>query len=205
ERVGGRQTMTADVRVVCATHQDLERRVAKGQFREDLYYRIRVVEIEIPPLRARGESEIEQLAIHFADMYRKRYGRPPPVFSPEALAVIRAHTWPGNVRELEHWIESAVVLSPDGRIGTSHLPRARGGQEHLRAALEPAGAEAPSAPSMAKTSDEGVVPLGLTLDEAIRRYVLATVAACEGNKAEAARRLDVGRNTIGRILSQGER
>jgi Nif-specific regulatory protein len=194
ERVGGRQTLTADVRVVCATHQDLEQRVADGLFREDLYYRIRVVEIEIPPLRARGDAEVERLAVHFADMYAKRYGRPPAVFSPEALAVMRAHSWPGNVRELEHWVESAIVLAPDGRIAPSHLPLIRKATARV------------SSPSFAamKVASPNVVPLGLTLDEATRRYVGATVDACDGNKAEAARRLDVGRNTIGRIL-KGER
>jgi transcriptional regulator with GAF, ATPase, and Fis domain len=198
ERVGGRQTMTADVRVVCATHQDLEQCVADGRFREDLYYRIRVVEIEIPPLRVRGETEIEQLAIHFADMYAKRYRRPSPVFTPEALAVIRAHTWPGNVRELEHWVESAIVLAPDGRIGASHLPRTR--RSPSATALRPV-----SDPSLVAASPAGtVVPFGLTLDDATRRYVQATVDACDGNKAEAARRLDIGRNTIGRIL-KGDR
>ena len=185
ERVGGRQTLTANVRVVCATHQDLERLVSEGKFRQDLYYRIRVVEIEIPPLRVRGEAEIEQLARHFADMYAKRYDRPSPQLSPEVMAILRAHDWPGNVRELEHWIESAVVLAPDGRITPSHLPRLR----------LPARQSDPGSP---------LVPLGLTLDEATRRYVAATIDACEGNKAEAARRLDIGRNTIGRWM-KGER
>jgi DNA-binding NtrC family response regulator len=200
ERVGGRQTLTADVRVVCATHQDLERRVADGRFREDLYYRVRVVEIEIPPLRARGEVEIEQLAIHFADMYAKRYKRPAPVLGGDALAVMRAHTWPGNVRELEHWIESAVVLAPDGRIQAAHLPRPR---RFVASSPGQGGAAAESEPSKQENRNE-ILALGLTLDEATRRYVAATVEACDGNKAEAARRLDVGRNTIGRIL-KGER
>jgi transcriptional regulator with GAF, ATPase, and Fis domain len=198
ERVGGRQTMTADVRVVCATHQDLEQRVSENRFREDLYYRIRVVEIEIPPLRARGENEIEQLAVHFAEMYAKRYNRPSPTFSPDALAAMRAHVWPGNVRELEHWVESAIVLAPDGRIGTSHFPRAR---RPLVRTIDAAPSEAGVA---AEASAGTTVPLGMTLDEATRRYVAATVDACDGNKAEAARRLDIGRNTIGRIL-KGER
>jgi len=182
ERVGGRQTMTADVRVVCATHQDLERLVADGKFRQDLYYRIRVVEIEIPPLRARGGNEVEQLARHFADMYAKRYGRPTPILGGDVLAMLRAHDWPGNVRELEHWIESAIVLAPDGKITAAHLPK----QRRLAA---------PSA-----TSDGLVLPLGLTLEEAEKRYLVATLDACEGNKAEAARRLGIGRNTIGRVL-----
>jgi Nif-specific regulatory protein len=198
ERVGGRQTLSADVRVVCATHQHLEERVSAGQFREDLYYRIRVVEIEIPPLRTRGEAEVERLAVHFADMYGKRYRRPAAVFAPEALAVMRAHAWPGNVRELEHWVESAVVLAPDGKITAAHLPVAR------KSVSRASSSGIAAVPTPAAGFSPSPIPLGLTLDEATRRYVAATVDACEGNKAEAARRLDVGRNTIGRIL-KGER
>jgi Nif-specific regulatory protein len=183
ERVGGRTALRANVRVVCATHQDLEKAVRDHRFREDLYYRIRVVEIELPPLRARGPDEVEQLARHFADMYSQRYGRPQPTFEAEALARMRAHRWPGNVRELEHWVESAIVLAPDGYVRVAHLPEDRG-QEAL-----PGGEDADVA-----------LPLGLPLDEATRRYVEATVSACGGNKAEAARRLRVGRNTIGRTL-----
>jgi Nif-specific regulatory protein len=197
ERVGGRQSLSADVRVVCATHQDLERLVAEGKFREDLYYRIRVVEIEIPPLRARGVAEIEQLAQHFADMYAKRYKRPAPELSADAMSVLRAHTWPGNVRELEHWIESAVVLAPDGRIGTTHLPRARK-PIGIGVAVGVAGGVAAPAPVGAGVA----IPLGLTLEEATRRYVTATLEDCDGNKAEAARRLEIGRNTIGRMFSR---
>jgi Nif-specific regulatory protein len=163
--------------------------VADGKFREDLYYRIRVVEIEIPPLRARGEAEVEQLARHFADMYAKRYGRPAPVLAPDALAMLRAHTWPGNVRELEHWIESAIVLAPDGMIASLHLPKQR---------------RLPGASAATSPADGVVLPLGLTLEEAERRYLAATLDACDGNKAEAARRLAIGRNTIGRVL-KGER
>jgi transcriptional regulator with GAF, ATPase, and Fis domain len=184
ERVGGRATLQADVRVVCATHRDLEEATHEGRFREDLYYRVRVVEIEVPPLRARGVDEVMVLARHFADMYARRYGRPKPVIEDEALALLRAHSWPGNVRELEHWIESAIVLAPSGRITASHLP-ARGRR---------------AAASTTPKAGKEVVPLGLPLDEATRRYVEATVAACEGNKTEAARRLGVGRNTIGRVL-----
>ncbi len=190
ERVGGRQTMTADVRVVCATHQGLEALVEAGRFREDLYYRIRVVEIEIPPLRARGTTEIEQLARHFADMYAKKYKRPPPVLLPDAVVALREHSFPGNVRELEHWIESAVVLAPDGRIGAGHLPRAR--------RVAPGG----DRPSVTAGHGGVPLPLGLPLDEAIQRYVAATVDAAGGNKAEAARRLAIGRNTIGRYLKE---
>jgi Nif-specific regulatory protein len=192
ERVGGRQTLKADVRVVCATHQNLERAVKAGKFREDLYYRVRVVEIDLPTLRARGPDEIEALALHFADMYARRYGRPQPRFEASALELMRAHTWPGNVRELEHWVESAIVLAPDGIITGAHFPARRDGTPSL----------APeSSPSPAKEAGNAVVlPLGLSLEDASRRYIEATIESCGGNKAEAARRLQIGRNTILRTL-----
>ena len=187
ERVGGRAPLRADVRVVCATHQDLERAVREGRFRQDLYYRVRVVEVSLPPLRARGADEIEQLARHFAAEYAERYRRPTPRFEDDALAAIRAHGWPGNVRELEHWIEGAIVLAPDGVIRRAQLP----------VGSAPPSAEAGEGEGAA---DVVALPLGLTLEEASRRYVDATVRAAGGNKAEAARRLGVGRNTIGRTL-----
>jgi Nif-specific regulatory protein len=188
ERVGGRETLRADVRVVCATHRDLERAVAEGLFRQDLYYRVRVVEIELPTLRARGAEEIEALARHFADTFARRYGRPAPSFEPDALAVIRAHDFPGNVRELEHWIESAIALAPDGRITSAHLPARR---------REP-GRVAPAPSSV----DAIALPAGLSLEEASRRYVEAVVERCGGNKTEAARLLRVGRNTVIRTLKR---
>jgi len=184
ERVGGRETLRADVRIVCATHRALEAAIADGRLREDLYYRMRVVEIVVPPLRARGPDELTTLAQHFADMYAARYHRPAARFDPGALESLLAHPWPGNVRELEHWIESAIVLAPDGRLTPELWPRAA---QSTRAA---------------QVSDEASLAIrpGLTLDEAMRRYIEATVAACGGNKTEAARQLGVGRNTISRAL-----
>jgi transcriptional regulator with GAF, ATPase, and Fis domain len=193
ERVGGRQTLTADVRVVCATHRDLERAVDEGRFREDLYYRARVVEIDLPPLRARGPEDIETLARHFADLYAQRYGRPQPVFATEALAAIRAHAWPGNVRELEHWIESAIALAPDGRVSAAYLPGRRGDTGSLPAVKRVV--EAPGA-----AAEQVTLPLGLSLDEATSRYAEAVVTASEGNKTEAAKRLGIGRNTLARLV-----
>jgi len=170
--------------VVCATHRDLEKAVREGRFREDLYYRIRVVEIELPPLRARGGDEIDALALHFADTYAARYGRPAPVIDAGTLARLREHAWPGNVRELEHWIESAVVLSPSGVLSKALAP----------SRPRTASKEGDPPPNTVN------VPLGLSLDEAGRRYMMATLEACDNNKAEAARRLGVGRNTLARLL-----
>jgi transcriptional regulator with GAF, ATPase, and Fis domain len=124
-RVGGRETLSAELRVVAATHVDLEAAVREKRFREDLYYRLRVLEIEVPSLRARGPDEIERLALHFLERFGKRYGREGARFADDALAVLRAHRFPGNVRELEHWVESAVVLSPDGLVTRERLPRPR--------------------------------------------------------------------------------
>jgi Nif-specific regulatory protein len=183
ERVGGREPHRADVRVVCATHRDLEKAVAEGRFREDLYYRVKVVQIGLPPLRARGADDIETLARHFAEVYANRYGRPQPTFTPDAVAGLRAHAWPGNVRELEHWVESAIALSRDGRIGAEHLPARR---------AEPGRDALATVP----------LPLGLSLDDASARYAEAVVAACEGNKTEAARKLGIGRNTLARLLKR---
>ncbi len=178
ERVGGRTELHADVRVVCATHRDLAAEVAAGRFRRDLYYRVKVLEIGVPPLRARGADEIARLAHHFADLYGKRYGRAQPRFEAGVLERLARHPFPGNVRELEHWIESALVLSPEGVIQMRAIP-----------SIPPAA------------SGEGVsIPAGLRLDDAASAYIRATVEALGGNRSAAARQLGVSRNTITRAM-----
>jgi len=178
ERVGGRDAVAVDVRIVAATHRDLAADVQRGVFRQDLFYRLRVVEILLPPLRDRGPREVEALARHFLGVHARRHQREGIELGPAALAALAAHRWPGNVRELEHSIERAVVLCDADVIGPEHL-----------GLLPPPAAPAP----------EGVLlPHGLTLDEASQRYVEATLDACHGNQSEAARRLSVGRNTLAR-------
>lgn len=179
ERVGGRETLSTDVRLLCATHRDLEALVEQGLFREDLYYRVRVVEIEVPTLRARGEDEIERLALHFADHYAQRYGRPSPQLSRAVVDQLRAHTWPGNVRELEHWMESAVVLAPDGKIEPHHLPAVRRHAVDTRAVQ---------------------IARGLTLQEASRQYADASLEDHDGQRGKTAETLGIGRNTLSRLL-----
>jgi transcriptional regulator with GAF, ATPase, and Fis domain len=181
ERVGGREVLRADVRIVCATHRDLAEEVAKGRFREDLYFRARVVEIELPPLRARGADEVEALARHFVDVYAARYGVARPKIDPETLHAICRHPWPGNVRELEHWIESAVVLCDGGLITGDSLTLPR------------------RTPGLV---DREAVPIahGMTLEAAMDAYIDATVRHHDGNQSTAARILGVGRNTVARAL-----
>jgi Nif-specific regulatory protein len=124
------------------------------------------------------------LAQHFANLYATRYNRPAPKFSERVLKALSEYAFPGNVRELEHWIESAVVLSLDGNIHDELLPNSRRGEGSRTAVRD----------------DAVALPLGLSLDDAMRRYIEATLRAHDNNKTEAARALQVGRNTIGRLL-----
>ncbi len=119
-RLGGSKAVDVDVRVVAATNQDLEKAVAAGRFREDLYYRLNVLRIEIPPLRDRRE-EIPTLVEHFLVDARRRIGRGPARLSPQAMDVLYRHPWPGNVRELRNVIERAVVMCEDEVAGPEHL------------------------------------------------------------------------------------
>ncbi len=188
ERVGGRATLRADARVIAATHRDLAALVAAGRFRQDLYYRLRVVEITVAPLRERGGDEVEALAEHFLVLYTRRHGRAGMRLSREAVAALRAHPWPGNVRELEHAVERAVVLCAGASIAPEHL------------GLVPAAAREVVAREAAGPVEGVVLPLGLALDEVERRYVEATLRACGDNQSLAARTLRVGRNTLRRKI-----
>lgn len=121
EPLGSNRSESADVRVIAATHRDLGRRMREGAFREDLYYRINVVRVELPPLRARRE-DIPLLAEQFTARFNRLQGRSVPGLAPEALSLLLAHDWPGNVRELENVIERAFILCGDGDIRLAHLP-----------------------------------------------------------------------------------
>lgn len=120
ERVGGREEIPVDVRVVCATHRDLSELIESGEFREDLYYRISEVTVGIPPLRERGEDAV-LLARHFLHRSAARHGRPVKDFTDDALAAIRGYRWPGNVRELENKVNSAVILADGKLVGKDEL------------------------------------------------------------------------------------
>jgi Nif-specific regulatory protein len=174
------------VRIIAATHRDLEALVERGELRQDLFYRIRVVEIALPSLAERGPDEIRALARHFLDLYTRRHDRGKLALSREAERALAAHAWPGNVRELEHAIERAVVLAPGDTIEATHL-----GLANVRGAARVDGGGDDG-------GDHVRIPLGLSLDEVQRRYVDATLRSVGGNRTHAAKALGVGRNTLKR-------
>jgi len=186
ERVGGRDRVQVDVRVVAATNRDLEEMVASGQFRRDLYFRLKVVEILVPPLRRRPE-DVEALSRHFLRRFAAETGRQVRGFTPAAEAALVAHHWPGNVRELRNCIERAVVLSAGDRIDVADLALS-----HLAAAGDTGRGAAGSPAAYAPRS----------LDDVERRHVMATLEAVGGNKTKAAAILGVERSTLDRKLAR---
>lgn len=173
ERVGGDKTMTADVRLIIATNHDLETAVAEGDFREDLYFRIRVIEIELPPLRERPE-DIVPLAEGFVEFFAARYNRPGARLTDAARRALLGRPWPGNVRELQNAVERAVILSSGTKIGAGALPRAD---------------EGPGASSAG-------VPM-ITLDEAEKRHLQGVLEATSSGK-QAAKVLGISTTTLWR-------
>ncbi|WP_303722985.1 sigma-54 dependent transcriptional regulator [Malonomonas rubra] len=123
ERVGGHRTIEVDVRVIAATNKNLEEEIRKGNFREDLYYRLNVLPFQVPPLRER-QADIEPLANHFLQFFCQKEGRVAKHFTPEALSALTSYNWPGNVRELKNLIERLVIMTFDEQITTSQLPSA---------------------------------------------------------------------------------
>ncbi|MGN6110135.1 MAG: sigma-54-dependent Fis family transcriptional regulator [Kofleriaceae bacterium] len=197
ERVGGRETLEADVRLVAATNRDLAAMSAAGQFRSDLYFRLRVVEIEIPALRARGDADIVELATHFVDQFARKHRKGALRLAESAHPALAAYPWPGNVRELENAIERAVVLSQGDAITVRDLalePRrvvaTAPGDSLLGLPVQPA----------ASAGDEIQLPPDLSLEEAERRYARAILDRCDGNQSAAARALGISRNKLARLL-----
>ena len=183
ERVGGTRPIRVDVRIVAATNRDLEAAIGDGTFRRDLYHRLDVFSLPLPPLRERP-GDIALLASHFAGLAARRLGRRPSGFTPEARRCLAAYGWPGNVRELRNAIERAVVLCADGLVRPEDLPEA---------VLEKtAEKSAPDATYHAR------------VNEAKRRILRKALAAADGKPAEAAQRLGLNRTYLHRLLSNLE-
>lgn len=182
ERVGGTTPIRVDVRLIAATNRDLAKEVKDGRFREDLFYRLNVLPIHIPPLRERKE-DLLLLAMHFLDEYNREFGKKIKGFSNEALMFIENHGWDGNVRELKNFIERAVLLTQGNMIEP--------GDEHLSMA-PPAKSETASVPQ-----DFSLLPL----EEMESVYVKKVMEMTGGNKSEAAKILGITRQRLRRILS----
>ncbi len=179
-RVGGNDEIPFDVRVVVATNRDLRRLVADGGFRDDLYYRLNVVTITVPPLRERA-SDIPLLAQHFLEIFARRSGRAIKRLAPESVALLTGYRWPGNVRELEHVIERAMALSSSETLLPDDFPPHLG-EERDRAPRLPAD--------------------GMTLEDVKRWYVNKVLEESGGNKLRAAELLGIDRRTLYRILER---
>ena len=187
ERVGDTRTIPVDVRVVLATNQDLEQAVAAGTFREDLYYRINVISIEMPPLRDR-KSDVQTLAEHFLRRFATEHGREGLHFAPDAVAALLAATWPGNVRQLENVIERAVVLSQGDTIDASDLPAQLRGRSP--------GVADPSAIDDPVDAAAAPRPLKEALVAPERRIIEQALRHCGGNREHAAKVLGINRSTL---------
>ena len=181
ERVGGEKTISVDVRVIAATNRDLKEEVRKGNFREDLYFRLAVVEINVPPLRERKE-DIDLLSLSFVKEVAKENGREIDGISPHARKALFSYSWPGNIRELKNCMESAVVMAKGKTIEFDDLP------SHIRGESEKEKAIS--------------LELPITMEEAEKALIMETISFASGNKTKAAELLGIGRKTLHRKLSE---
>jgi transcriptional regulator with GAF, ATPase, and Fis domain len=192
ERVGGHETIKVDVRLVSATNRNLEKMIEDGEFREDLYYRLNVFPIQLPPLRDRLE-DLPVLVGHFVTKFARQMGVTAAPASAEAIAKLGEYNWPGNVRELENIIERAMILAKGAPLGASHLDFGRRAQS-----LTPASGTQPlptvaSAPAVG--ADDGK-SLAERLLDSERKEIVAAVEKSRGNIASASRILGINRSTL---------
>jgi DNA-binding NtrC family response regulator len=185
-RVGGSELIEVDFRLIAATNRDLEKEVADGRFREDLYYRLKVVTLRIPPLRERP-SDIPPLLEHFLVQFCQEHGKPPKTLSAEALELLSRYSWPGNVRELKNVMESVVVFHQDGEVTLNDLP------PEIRDA---------STLSTSGTPVQSVVGEPRTMADIERQAILETLGRTGGHRARAADILGIGLRTLQRKLKE---
>uniref|UniRef100_A0A7C3Z807 Sigma-54-dependent Fis family transcriptional regulator n=1 Tax=Desulfobacca acetoxidans TaxID=60893 RepID=A0A7C3Z807_9BACT len=183
ERVGGSQTLKVDVRVIAATNVDLEQAVAEGRFRKDLYYRLNVIHLSIPPLRDRQE-DIPLLALHFLDKFCLENNRAIMGIAPEAMAALKSYYWPGNVRELQNVVERAVALCQGNMIELADLP-----DEVRRHSPE---------------DDQITIPVGASMEQIERLAIIQTLKKTGWDKELTARLLGIGLATLYRRLKEME-
>jgi len=185
-RVGGSELIDVDFRLIAATNRDLEKEVADGRFREDLYYRLKVVTLRIPPLRERP-SDVPPLLEHFLVQFCQEHGKPPKTLSAEALELLSRYPWPGNVRELKNVMESVVVFHQDGEVTLNDLP------PEIRDS---------STLSTSGTPVQSVVGEPRTMADIERQAILETLGRTAGHRARAADILGIGLRTLQRKLKE---
>jgi transcriptional regulator with GAF, ATPase, and Fis domain len=178
ERVGGTRTIRLDVRIVAASNVDLRQAIDRGAFRADLYYRLNVVPVAVPPLRERT-SDIPLLVDHFVQRYNRELGRRIDRLTPEALAALREYPWPGNVRELQNIIERSVSLVESGTIGLNDLPTDLLLPDHRT-----------------RVRQGENLPLRTATDEFERQIVMRVLERVQWNRSEASRILGIHRNSL---------
>ncbi|WP_242396387.1 sigma-54-dependent transcriptional regulator [Anaeromyxobacter oryzisoli] len=174
-RLGGRAEVEIDVRVICATHRDLKEEIRRGRFREDLYFRLHVFTIGLPPLKERRE-DIPLLVHHFIEKFNAETGKHVQGVSPQAMSVLQGYPWPGNIRELRNSVERAMILVDGDVIGEEHLP-----------------------PDVQTARPEAAtlrVPLGIPMDQVEKEYILASLQRNGGNKARTAEILGISEKTL---------
>lgn len=191
ERLGGNKPIKTNVRVIAATNRDLEEAVTAKEFRADLYYRLRVIEIDVPPLRQRLE-DVPPLVEFFLEQFRGHAGRRLTGIEPAALELLKRHSWPGNIRELRNVIERAVVLGSEAKLGVDDLKISTLGEVSLAT-----GAQANALSEGAASTYEPI-----SLAELEKRHILATLEYSQGNKTKASQWLGIERSTLDRKLKR---
>jgi len=176
ERLGGTRTLKVDVRLIAATNRDLRAALEEGTFREDLYYRLNVVAIDIPPLREHKE-DIPSLVYHFLKKFARENGKPVPEITPEAMNLLSSFHWPGNIRELENTIERAITLAPGPKLGVNDIQLDR-------------------RTSRSAHDASPVLPDGMTLEHWEDEIISEALRRANGNKSQAARALGLSRNAL---------
>lgn len=194
EPVGANAPERADVRVVMGTREDLASLVPDGRFRQDLYYRVGVVTLKLPPLRLRN-GDLERLAEHFRNRFARQLGKDVRSFAPESLVTLRAHGWPGNIQELADAVERAVLVCRGPRIEPNHL-----GVLPREVPANPIGFSAGKprlqVPPSGRSSSNGILPLKEALEGPERQLILEALEALNWNRQETARVLDINRTTL---------
>jgi DNA-binding NtrC family response regulator len=189
ERVGGTESISVDVRLVAATNRDLEAMVQEGTFREDLFYRLDVLRIHMPPLRQRRD-DIPMLLKFYLDMFAAENARDIDGYSPEALDMLIAYDWPGNVRELRNVVERMVVMTRGDAISLRDVP------EKIRRAVGESG------PLAAAAAVAAANPASLNIEDNEKNLIIHALKDCGGNRSRAAEKLGISRRTLHRKLNE---